>query len=453
MKTNIPWNSYGRPICIRAICLLALASLTRQGHAQCAAAPIAPAACSGGNGAATNGVNINSGNTYWVNTGSTFSNINLNGGILRICSNLTLSTLSFNSGTLIVESGGTLSISALASQYLNGNSVIINRGVISISGNITFQNSNNAVYNELSTSVFNVSGIVTVNSSTTTISNNGTMNLSGLYYQGETGGFCVGPESLTTIYSLNNITTNSFTYSGSGAPSCLNVTGSATLTDRLTNSSVIHVCQGFSGTAGGAGGWGSATVTTGCSSCTTVLPLGVESFTATAQGSVVQLHWKAGQGPDDNGIFYAEKSTDGSRFETFAMVTAVAGGSNYTLTDPAITAPKLYYRIRAVNNTGVTMYSTIALVETAVNGQLQLFPNPAGPNTAVTLLIPAASGANARISLINMAGQVLSTKIAALTAGSNTVSWSLADLSAGVYLIRIEIAGDNLYARLAVRPN
>jgi hypothetical protein len=194
-------------------------------------------------------------------------------------------------------------------------------------------------------------------------------------------------------------------------------------------------------------------VTTGCSSCTTVLPLGVESFTATAQGSVVLLHWIAGQGPDDNGIFYAEKSTDGSHFETFAMVTAVAGGSDYTLTDPAITAPKLYYRIRAVNNTGVTMYSTIALVETAVDGQLQLFPNPAGPNTAVTLLIPAASGANARISLINMAGQVLSTKIAALTAGSNTVSWSLADLSAGVYLIRIEIAGDNLYARLAVRPN
>lgn len=159
MKTFIPWKSHAHAVYIRRfLWLFVLAGISHQGHAQCTASPVAASACSGGNGAATEGVNINSGNTYWVSGSSVFSNIYLNGGTLHICGDLTLSTLSYNSGMLIVENGGSLSISTLASPYLNGNVLIINRGVINISGSITFQNSNNAVYNELSTSTLNVSG-------------------------------------------------------------------------------------------------------------------------------------------------------------------------------------------------------------------------------------------------------------------------------------------------------
>lgn len=452
MRTISPWKSYARGSCIPAICLLVLTAAPLRTHAQCTAAPIAASACSGGNGAVTEGVNINSGNTYWVSGNSTFSNVNLNGGTLHVCGNLTLSTLSFNSGTVIVENGGTLGISALSSPYLNGNTLIINRGVINISGNITFQNANNAVYNELSTSTFNVAGTVTVNSSSTTISNNGTMSLSGLYYQGMAGGFCVGPESLTYFYDLTNITTNGFNYSGSGAPACVNVTNSATLPDALTNSSFIHVCQGFSGAPSGSGGWGSATVTTNCNSCASVLPLGIENFTATAQGRSVDLRWEAGPGPGDNGTFYAEKSTDGIHFEAFGEIAAVADQADYTMSDPDITAPKLYYRIRTVNAAGVTMYSTVALVESAATGGLQIFPNPAGPNTAVNLVISAPVSGSALISLLDMTGAVLDTKAATLTAGSNTISWDLPALAAGVYLVRIKITGSDLYGRLVVRP-
>ena len=432
------------------MCLLALAGISHQAYAQCTAAPIAASPCTSGT-AATNNVSINSG-IYYVNSTANFSAINLNGGTLHICGNLTITTLSYNSGTLIVENGGTLSVSALASQYLNGNVTIINRGVISISGNITFQNSNNAVYNVLSTSVLNVSGIVTVNSSTTTISNNGIMSLAGLTYQGEAGGFCVGPESQSTFYSLTNVTTNSFSYSGAGAPACVNVTGSATLPQALTNSSFIHVCQGFTGAPSGTGGWGSATVTTTCNSCTTVLPLGIENFRASALGGVVQLRWMSGLGPGDNGVFYVQKSKDGINFDIIGSVTAIAGESEYSFSDPDITAPTLYYRIKAVNVTGVTMYSTVALIESAVAGQLQLFPNPAGPNTTVTLLIPATANVEARISLINMAGQILSTRMAVLSAGSNTLFLNLPDLAAGIYVVRIEIASGSLYGRLVVRP-
>lgn len=451
MKTNTLWKSYGRPICIRAICLLALAGLSRQGHAQCGAAPIAAAACSGGNGAATDGVNINSGNTYWVSSTSIFSTINLNGGILRICSTLIVSTLNFNSGTLIVENGGSLSLSGLP--FLNGNTTIINRGTISIAGNITVQNSNNLIYNDLSTSVFSVGGSLIVNSSTTVIVNRGIMNLSSLNYQGAVGGFCVQDQSITSIGVLTNNTTNGFTYSGLGSPACINVTGGATLNHALTGSSKIHVCQGGGASVTGSGGWGSASVTTGCSSCAVVLPLDIEDFTATAQGGIVQLRWLSGLGTVDNGVYYAEKSTDGVNFETIGSVAASSGESVYTFADVNITAAKLYYRIRAVNTTGVALYSPVVVIETAVDGQLQLFPNPAGPNTTITLVIPSSSNTDASISLIDMAGQVLNTKTVPLTTGSTTLSWNLRNLAAGIYLVRIALPASNLYARLAVRPN
>jgi hypothetical protein len=204
----------------------------------------------------------------------------------------------------------------------------------------------------------------------------------------------------------------------------------------------------------GPGGWGSATVTSHCSSCATVLSLSIDDFTAVRQGGGIQLHWTAGAGPGDNIVFYGERSTDGSLFESFGAVSAIAGESDYSLTDvTAVTASKLYYRIRAVDVMGGTVYSTTALVESGVSGQLQLFPNPADPNTIVTMLIPVSVSGAARISLINMAGQVLNTRVATPAAGSSTVAWSLAGLAAGVYVVRIEMAGTSLYGRLAVRPN
>ncbi|HWB92387.1 MAG TPA: G8 domain-containing protein, partial [Puia sp.] len=236
MKSFIRRHLYaGKP---RSILLWILLFAFRQQYvqAQCAAAPIAAAACSGGNGAATNGVNINSGNTYWVNTPTTLTSVNLSGGTLRICSDLTVSTLNYNSGYLVVENGGTLSIGALGSTNLNGNIAIINRGSITIPGNITFQNSGNYIYNDLSTSVFTFSGKVTVNSGGLTLINRGVMNITELYYQGAAGsttaGICLGPQSITAINKLTNLTANSFTFSGAGS-ACVNVGVSAQLTSAL----------------------------------------------------------------------------------------------------------------------------------------------------------------------------------------------------------------------------
>jgi hypothetical protein len=158
MENRIHQNSYVRPdSCIMLCITLFLSLIPRHSFSQCAAAPIAAATCSGGNGAASSGLTIGAGTVYWVNSNTTFSTLTLNGGTLRVCGDLTISTLNFSSGKLVVGNGGLVIIQAFTSNFLGGNVVFINRGTIEITSSFTLQNAGNAIYNDLSTSVLEIS--------------------------------------------------------------------------------------------------------------------------------------------------------------------------------------------------------------------------------------------------------------------------------------------------------
>ena len=435
------------------LCLLINSNLS---YSQCGAAPIAATTCSGGNGAATDGVNINSGNTYWFSGGpAIFSSINLNGGTLRICGSLILGSLNYNSGTLIIESGGSLTVASMSS--LNGSTTIINRGSLTISGGFTMQNANNYIYNDLTTSVMTISGTLMVNSSTSYIINRGIITVSSLYLQGPAGSVCVQNNSITNIGVLTNETLNSFIYSGNGVAACVNVSSSAKLDADLTSFSTVNICKGSAVTmSGGAlahtgGGWGSATVHTGCSSCATILTLSLLSFTAREQTEGIRLQWTIGEEPTDGTLFYAERSSDGSDFHAFSSVTAITGQSSYSVLDADITNAVQYYRIKTILPTGASFYSPIAAVETGTTGQLTIYPNPVRPDGTVNMLISTTMAGTARLSVLNVAGQELRVRNATLTRGSNQLSWNVGQLSAGIYWIRLNLPGEKrLYGRISV---
>jgi hypothetical protein len=249
----------------------------------------------------------------------------------------------------------------------------------------------------------------------------------------------------------------------------LNATGPASstvLNDNLTTSSSIHICQSFTGIpSGGAdtnpgNGWGSASANAGCSSCATVLVLDIIGFSATKIGNMVQLQWSSGQGQwssgqgvDETGIYYVERSTDGIAFEAFTTVVPKVGESSFTATDAGISAPKLYYRVRSVSTTGATLYSSIALVETGLTGQFQVFPNPALSNSAITILVPSVSNGAARLSLVDLSGNLLGAKMLLLSSVNNAFSWSLPRLAAGIYVVRLELPDGNRYSRIAIYGN
>ena len=459
MKTLIHLSYYARrPKILPVILALLLLFRSHFAYSQCTAAPITAAACGGGNGAASDGLSINTGTTYWVNSSAVFSALTLNGGTLRICGHLIVSTFSVGNsgGNLIIESGGSLTVGTMSS--INGGLTFINRGSFTNTSGFSVQNTNH-IYNELSTSVMSISGTVTFPSSSTTFVNRGTLNFSSLSYSAGTGSFCLQDGSITSIGTLDNEATNSFTYSGGGFPACINISVKATLGHDLASSSKIHVCKGGAATvSGGAttnpgGGWGSAILTNNCSSCATVLDLSIDNFTAITTTSGIEIKWEANTDALAGGLFYVERSTDGSSFQTIAVVTPIYGQSAYKADDDATaTAPVQYYRVKALSSAGASLYSPIVAVRSgSMTGQLNIFPNPARPGGTINIALQVGSGGIGRLSLIDIAGRVLLTKPANLVKGPNTLTWDPGSLIPKIYIIRVALPdGTCLYNRLSV---
>ncbi|HVU57315.1 MAG TPA: T9SS type A sorting domain-containing protein [Puia sp.] len=426
-----------------------LLSLSVYSQTTCSSPTIAPAACSGGNGAATNGVNINGGNTYWFSAGpSTFSSLNLSGGTLRICGNLTVTSMNINSGTIIIEQGGIFSISG---SFNVGNLTIINRGTLNINGSLTLQGTASTIYNDLSTSYLSITGNLVVNNASGII-NRGIFAINGsLTLQGSGNNLCLQDNAIFNVGTFTNDVTNSITYAGNGASACFSVSGSATLNNALTASNKISVCKSSSAPSTG---WGAAIVTNGCTSCATILALTINDLTAARRGDNIMLQWTTRGAIHEGDIFYVERSMDGSNFEVLASVTARDDQSIYTATDNTLAAPKQYYRIRTVTSAGNKVYSIIALANTGLTEEqpFSVYPNPINPNGKLYIRLTDVSagrttgittGAMAHLSLLDATGRTVGMQDNALSQGDNVLSWRLPNLHPGVYFLRVVYPGGN----------
>jgi hypothetical protein len=440
-----------------AIVLLLLFGGPYFAFSQCASAPLAAAACSGGNGPASSGANINSGNTYWFSGGpSTFSGINLNGGgTFRVCGTLTLSSMTYNGGTLIVENGGNLTINA--TMNVSG-TTIINRGSLTINGNLTLQGSNNAVYNDLSTSVFTVNGTLTLNGTTSFLYNRGIVNATTLHIQGTTGAVCMENNSIVSVTQLDNDYTNAFSYASAGGAACLKISTTAVLNNDVASSAKIHVCTSAIPSGGASTdatrGWGLATVTSGCSTCATVLAVNDVALSAEMGQGLVNLQWTSTADISAGDIFILERSVDGKNFSTLSSWEAKAGQMFYTAADAEITSARQYYRIRLVSpSAGTNRYSPVVAVATGYDQAFAIYPNPAARGGTIHLLFSSPASGPASLTLINLAGQTMGSGQAAVSKGNNHISWKPGLVAPGLYIIRIVTPdGGLLNGRLTVLP-
>lgn len=177
--------------------------------AQCAGFPPTVAASDCGSYPSLfNNVSVEPGQIYGLCSADdavySFSGVNLNGGMVRICANVSL-TGNWNSGIIVVECGAKLSF---PSGFLMNNNVgIINYGTVEVTGTMEFQNIGNYFYNESDSSRLFVSGNIRTPQNTNQtayiknegyISVGGTLNcLSGCF-------MCLGEKS--------EIVTNRFQY-------------------------------------------------------------------------------------------------------------------------------------------------------------------------------------------------------------------------------------------------
>lgn len=434
------------PFClpVALLTLLVLTGLTHDLHAQCATPP-ATGACSGGNGQATDGVNINSGQTYWYSGIGTFPNgVNLNaGGTLRICGKLTLSNLNFNGGNIFIESSGSLTINGGGALGMNGNSVISNRGELVINKSIVMQNANNVLFNASANAVFTMNGgayTMDINSATSMFINNGTAYINTLFVQGSASSMavCLGVNSCTNLTNLNNNLTNSF-----NAPSGLGVvryTGNAALNNNLTNSANVVVCRATGATTSGPANFGRATVVNNCASCASalILPIELLFFEGKQEKQTIGLSWATAT-ELNNDFFTPEKSTDGIKWDALGTVPG-AGSSihplQYTFKDNRPEEGVQYYRLKQTDYDGTFTFSVaigINFEGSASVNSILIYPNPNSSNQLNFRGIDADIPYTLEVK--KMTGELLYTQ------SVHAHSMALPDFEKGIYLITMHTGG------------
>ena len=128
------------------------------------------------------------------------------------------------------------------------------------------------------------------------------------------------------------------------------------------------------------------------------LPVELISFSATRQGSAVQVAW-ATASEKNSAYFAVERSADGRAFNDLARVEAQGNSTarvDYGTLDRAPLSGTSYYRLRQVDRDGTTAYSKVATVRFESKAgvpALVAYPNPAtgsGFQLATSNLAPAS---------------------------------------------------------------
>ncbi|MDZ4679676.1 MAG: T9SS type A sorting domain-containing protein [Saprospiraceae bacterium] len=414
-------------------------------QAQCSTQPAA-GICSGGNGQLTNNGNINSGQTYWYAGNGSFSAVNINGGTLRVCGQLTLSNINFSTGNIFIEAGGSLTINGGGSLNMNGNSVISNRGQLTINRTVVIQNANNAIFNDAGATLNMNAGAyrLDINSSTSIFVNNGTSNIHTLIVQSSASGtaVCLGLNSCTNLTNLTNNLTNSFNAPDGSA--VVSIRGNALLNNPLANNEAVVVCRATASTTSGGASFGSATVINNCSSCSEVvlapvLPIELLFFNGKQEKESIGLSWATAT-ELDNDYFSIEKSTDGNLWTVLENIQG-AGNSTanlqYIFVDYAPKAGIQYYRLKQTDFDGTFTYSAAIAItfEGSTNGgnSISVYPNPNSSNQLNFRGI--GLDLSYTLDLKKVTGELLYSQTV------NTHSIALPDLEKGIYLITLYAEG------------
>lgn len=389
---------------------------------QCAAPAVPETPCTGT--PLSSSANITNGQTRYVGpSGGTYGSINFNnGGRLIICGNATISSMNWNGGTIIINSGASLTINGNAN--MGGNHQIYNYGTITFTGTFAM---GGTVYNAPGAS-FNVTAN-SFNINSGTFVNNGTMNFRDVTVNSG-GSLCMGPGSRLIAANLRNNPANFISVPAGNA--CMSFSGSLTGNARLSNSSGMTICRQSGASAPASNVAGTTTVQYPCTSCLIVLPVKLSGFTVTRKGEQAELSWETTL-EENVKSFIVEQRTGTSDFEAVREVRANGWPSTYSMSLPIKT--ETYFRLKTVDIDGGTGYSSIVRVQSLHGGlELLLLSNPVRMSSAVMLIV-AGRAQQGTLVMMDNSGRILRSKLLSLQKGDNRVELDMGGLANGQYLL------------------
>jgi SdrD B-like domain/Secretion system C-terminal sorting domain len=178
-----------------------------------------------------------------------------------------------------------------------------------------------------------------------------------------------------------------------------------------------------------------------------LLPIKYESFTATPNGSQVQLEWVVTE-QTNVATYEVETSVDGRTFARIATQSAVAT-TKYNAIHATPIAGVNYYRIKTIEKDGSVSYSVIRTVTFGKSGSITIYPNPATSIDVVKVsLTGTMTGKAAMLSIISMEGKIVSTQ--RITRTNQTEYVNISNLASGTYVVKIVTENEIVNTKLEV---
>ncbi|HLP15408.1 MAG TPA: choice-of-anchor Q domain-containing protein [Bacteroidota bacterium] len=239
---------------------------------------------------------------------------------------------------------------------------------------------------------------------------------------------------------------------GSGYYCIYNGTGNTvTVTGTLANTS--YVVQVFDYTGSGSGTIYNTATATANPGTLTSLPVELTSFTASSNGTSVQLKWQTATEVNNYG-FDIERQTAGS----WTKIGFVAGNGttnapmSYSYVDATVSGTATY-RLKQIDRDGKFEYSreveASAIAVPAVFALSQNYPNPFNPVTVIGYSIASAS--NVSLKVFDVLGREVAELVNAhREPGSYTAVFDASPFASGLYFYKLDAGSFSDIKRMSI---
>lgn len=161
-----------------------------------------------------------------------------------------------------------------------------------------------------------------------------------------------------------------------------------------------------------------------------VLPINLNSFTATEQKNIVTVKWSVDINSDAK-TFEVERSVNGTTF--FPVKTINRTGTDYEIKDIPAIRKIVYYRLKSTTITGAVEYSKILSVN--LNGKVVISINP---SIVTGSILEIQSSEATRVNIVSVDGKKTANYF--LVAGHNHIN--ISSLAKGIYYMQNTASGE-----------
>lgn len=168
-----------------------------------------------------------------------------------------------------------------------------------------------------------------------------------------------------------------------------------------------------------------------------VLPLRFINLSAVVKNNAVQVEWQVAASAT-NTVYEVERSADGQQFNKLAAVNSPANTLSFNWVDANPANGISYYRIKAIEPSGLNTYSAMVKVNTGASGsQFSIFPNPVR-NSTFNLQLTNSPKGTYRLAIVDRLGQLVYRQDIVYNGGTSSQAVYISQhISPGMYQVQL----------------